>query len=97
VILKDKPLISEVVLSHYSSILTAGRDEAVMTNYFPVGLTGMARSWLMNLPEGSLTSWQELCHQFMAKFESGYSRSGNETDLYTVQQRLGESLRSFIQ
>jgi hypothetical protein len=51
----------------------------------------------MNLPEGSLTSWQELCHQFMAKFESGYSRSGNETDLYTVQQRLGESLRSFIQ
>ena len=27
-----------------------------MANYFPVALTGMARSWLMNLPEGSLTA-----------------------------------------
>jgi hypothetical protein len=33
-----------------------------MANYFPVTLTGTMRSWLMNLPEGTLTSWQELCH-----------------------------------
>jgi hypothetical protein len=33
-----------------------------MGNYFPVALSGMARSWLMNLPEASLTSWEELCH-----------------------------------
>jgi hypothetical protein len=31
-----------------------------MANYFPVALTGMVQSWLMNLPEGSLTSWGEL-------------------------------------
>jgi hypothetical protein len=68
-----------------------------MANYFLVVLTGTTRSWLMNLPEGTLTSWQELCHQFMANFESAYSRSSNEVDLHTVQQRLGESLRSFIQ
>jgi hypothetical protein len=43
-------------------ILTARGDEAIMTNYFPVALTGMAQSWLMNLPEGSLTSWVELCY-----------------------------------
>jgi uncharacterized protein YprB with RNaseH-like and TPR domain len=51
----------------------------------------------MILPEWTLTSWQELCHQFMTNFKSGYSRPGNETDLHTVQQRLRESLRSFIQ
>jgi hypothetical protein len=51
----------------------------------------------MNLPKGSLTSWQELCHQFTANFESAYSWPGNETDLHVVQQRPGESLRSFIQ
>jgi hypothetical protein len=27
-----------------------------MANYFPVALTGTARSWLMNLPEGTLHS-----------------------------------------
>jgi hypothetical protein len=32
-----------------------------MADYFPVALTGMARSWLMNLPEGTLDSWPELC------------------------------------
>jgi hypothetical protein len=50
-----------------------------MANYFPVALTSTARSWLMNLREGSLTFWHELCHQFTANFESTYSRPGNET------------------
>jgi hypothetical protein len=68
-----------------------------MANYFPVALTGTARSWLMNLPEGTLDSWPELCCQFTANFESAYARPGNETDLHTVQQRPGESLHSFKQ
>jgi hypothetical protein len=68
-----------------------------MANYFPVALTGTVRSCLMNLPEGTLDSWPELCRQFTANFESAYSRPGNETGLHAVQQRPGESLRSFIQ
>jgi hypothetical protein len=50
----------------------------------------------MNLSEGTLTSWKELCHQFTTNFESAYSRTGNEMDLHAVQQCPGESLRSFI-
>jgi hypothetical protein len=41
-----------------------------MANYFPMALTGTAWSWLMNLPEGTLTSWPVLCRQFMTNFES---------------------------
>jgi hypothetical protein len=77
-----------------TSILAAGGDEVVMANYYLVALTGTTRSWLMNLPKGSLTSWQELCRQFMANFESAYSQPGNETDLNAMQQHLGESLCS---
>jgi hypothetical protein len=55
-----------------------------MANYFPVALTGMMRSWLMNLPDGTLTSWQEMCHQFTANFESAYAWLGNETYLHAV-------------
>jgi hypothetical protein len=68
-----------------------------MANYFSVALTGTTRSWLMNLPEGTLHSWIKLCRQFVANFESAFTRPGNETDLHTIQQRPGESLRSFIQ
>jgi hypothetical protein len=56
-----------------------------MANYFPMTLMGTVWSWLMNLPEGTLISWQELCHQFTANFESDYSRPGNKTNLHTIQ------------
>jgi hypothetical protein len=63
-----------------------------MANYFPVALTGMNRSWLMNLTEWTLDSWSELCRQFTVNFESAYARSGNEIDLHAVQQRSREFL-----
>jgi hypothetical protein len=47
--------------------------------------------------EGSLTSWGELCRQFMTNFESVYARPGNEVYLHIMQQRSEESLQSFIQ
>jgi hypothetical protein len=51
----------------------------------------------MNLPDGTLHSWSELCCQFTANFESAYARPSNETDLHAIQQRPGESLHSFVQ
>jgi hypothetical protein len=67
-----------------------------MANYFSIALTGTAWSWLMNLPEGILDSWSELCRQFMSNFDSAYARPGNETNLHAVKQRPGESLHFFI-
>jgi hypothetical protein len=83
---------AEFLHIYSTSILTAWGIEAIMANYFPVALTGMTRSWLMNLPPGSLYSREELCHQFTTNFESAYARPGNEVDLHAIQQRLGESL-----
>jgi hypothetical protein len=87
---------AEFLQIYSTSILAAGGNEAVMANYLPVALTGTTRSWLMNLLEGTLHSWSELCRQFTANFESAYARPGNETDLHAIQQRPGESLRSFV-
>jgi hypothetical protein len=89
--------LAEFLQIYSTSILAARGDETIMTNYFPMALTDTVRSWLMNLPKGMLTSWQELCRQFTTNFERAYSRSGNETDLHAIQQRQKESLRSFIQ
>jgi hypothetical protein len=95
---------TEFLQIYSTSILTAGGNETVMANYFPIALTETARSWLINLPEGTLHSWSELCRQFKANFESAYARPGNETDLHAIQQRMGNpcapsssgSLRSAI-
>jgi hypothetical protein len=40
---------AEFLQIYYTSILAARGNEAIMANYFPVALTGTARSWLMNL------------------------------------------------
>jgi hypothetical protein len=60
-----------------------------MTNYFPVALTGTARSWFINIPKGTLDSWSELCSQLTANFESVYAWPSNKTDLHAIQQRPG--------
>jgi hypothetical protein len=54
----DGTVNSTKFLQIYStSILTVGGNEAIMANYFPIALTGTARSWLMNLLKGTLHSW----------------------------------------
>src|SRR5438128_7803639 len=68
-----------------------------MANYFSTALTGSARSWLMNLPEASICSWEDLCDQFVANFQGTSAQPGEEDDLYQVQQRKGETLRKYIQ
>jgi hypothetical protein len=88
---------AEFLQIYSTSILAAGGNEAVMANYFLVALMGMARYWLMNLPEGTLHSWSELCRQFTVNFESAYARPGNETDLHAIRQWPRESLCSFVQ
>jgi hypothetical protein len=40
----------EFLQVYSNSILTVGGNETIMANYFTVDLTGMDRSWLMNLP-----------------------------------------------
>ena len=43
-----------------------------MANYFHVTLRGIALSWLMNLPTGSVGSWGELCEQFIINFSGSF-------------------------
>ena len=51
----------------------------------------------MNLPPGSISSWDDLCHQFVANFQGTFTRPGLECDIHVVKQQEGETLRCFIQ
>ena len=72
------------------------RSTAVMASYFHVALTGLARTWLMNLTPGSIYSWEELCARFTLNFASAYQQNGVEAHLHAVRQEPGETLRAFI-
>jgi hypothetical protein len=68
-----------------------------MANWFPMALKDAARTWLMNLPEASISSWRELCKQFVANFKGTYERPLMFNDLHAVRQLPGEMLRKYIQ
>jgi hypothetical protein len=45
-------------------------DQRAMANWFPMALKDAPRTWLMNLPHESVTSWKDLCRQFVEKLHA---------------------------
>ena len=43
-------------------------DKKVKENWFPMPLKDGARSWLLNLPPGLISSWDEIHSRFIANF-----------------------------
>ena len=50
------------------SIEAANGDKKFMANWFPMALKDDARSWLLNLPARSISSWGEMRDCFIANF-----------------------------
>jgi hypothetical protein len=62
-----------------------------------MALKDAPRTWFMNLPHESVTSWKDLCRQFVANFMPTYERPATKNDLKVVRQYKGEMLRQYIQ
>src|SRR4051812_16673257 len=61
-----------------------GRDDKILANYLPLVLKPNVRSWLMHLPDNSISSWADLCHQFVGAFTGGHKPHGQESDLHLL-------------
>src|SRR3990170_5870516 len=51
----------------------------------------------MNLPENSISSWSDLCNEFVGAFTGGHKAPGQPSDLQVIPQRDGETLCKYIQ
>jgi hypothetical protein len=79
------------------AIQTTRGDHHVIANWFPRALKYAPQTWLMNLPHESVTSWKDLCWQFVANFMPMYKRPTMKNDLKVVRQYKGETLHQYIQ
>jgi hypothetical protein len=79
------------------AVQAAHGDQRAMANSFPMALKDAPRTWLMNVPHESVTSWKDLCCQFVANFMPTYERPATKNDLKAVRQYNGETLRQYIQ
>src|SRR4051812_6520965 len=73
------------------------RDDKVLANYFPLALKPKVLSWLMHLPVDSISSWSDLCHEFVGAFTGGHQAHGQASDLHIIPHNEGETLRKYIQ
>ena len=64
----------EFLQIYTTAIQVAGGGPEVMANYLHVAFRGTVRSWLMNLPPGSIGSWGELYEQFTTNFSGLFHR-----------------------
>ena len=78
-------------------IEAANGDEKVMANWFPMALKDGARTWLLNLAPGTISSWDEMRTRFIANFQGTRDRPPTMSELRCIKQQPGETLQKFIQ
>ena len=72
-------------------------DEKVMANWFPMALKDGARTWLLNLAPGTISSWDKMHTRFIANFQGTRDRPPVVGDLRRIKQQPGETLQKYIQ
>ena len=63
-----------------------------MANWFPMALKDGARTWLLNVPPGTISSWDEMRTRFIANFQGTRDRPPAVGDLRRIKQQPGETL-----
>ena len=55
-----------------------------------------ARTWLLNLAPGKISSWEEMRTRFIANFQGTRDRPSAVSDLRHIKQQQGETLQKYI-
>ena len=82
----------EFLQLYEQSMEAANGEEKVMANWFPMALKDDARTWLLNLARGSISSWDEMCDRFIANFQGTRDRPPIVGDLRRIKQQPRETL-----
>ena len=56
-----------------------------------------ARTWLLNLAPGTISSWDEMRTRFIANFQGTRDRPPAVSDMRRIKQQPGETLQKYIQ
>ena len=63
-----------------------------MANWFPMALKDGARTWLLNLAPGMISSWDEMRTRFIANFQGTRDRRHVVSDMRRIKQQPGETM-----
>jgi len=80
---------------HTQMVLVGGSD-VMRCKLFMSTLTGMAMDWFISLPNGHITSFQQLSRLFREQYLANRAPPPVSYDLFDVKQYQGETLKEYI-
>jgi hypothetical protein len=86
----------EFIHVYHMTIETAGGDNQVKANYLLTTLSSTARSWLINLLEGTIYNWDQLYAMFIGNFQGTYERPSTIETLRTIKKKHDESFQDYM-
>jgi hypothetical protein len=75
----------EFIQVYHTVIKVTGGDYRVKANYLPMALSGATRSWLINLSEGSIYTWDQLYAMFIKNFQGMYECPSTAETLKSIR------------
>ncbi|XP_023760786.1 uncharacterized protein LOC111909226 [Lactuca sativa] len=78
-------------INDYFNVLNVNRD-TVLLRMLPVTFKGAAKDWLKALPLGTITTWAQMCEQFLDQFCPPSKIAKLKKAIANFEQNLGESL-----
>ncbi|KAE8819897.1 Endoglucanase 3 [Hordeum vulgare] len=84
------------LIDYTAAVGIARGNKRVAIRYVPLMLAGSARTWLNNLPAGSVNSWVDFEEAFVRNFTGTYKRPGRPRELAMCIQRPDEPLRDYV-
>ncbi|KAL0464281.1 UNVERIFIED_CONTAM: hypothetical protein Slati_0315700 [Sesamum latifolium] len=86
---------------HIDQLITAmdmiDANEEMLYRNFRTTLVGRAQTWFSQQPPGSIYSFEQIAQKFVQHFASNKRLPKNPIQLFAVIQKVGESLKSYIQ
>ncbi|XP_016206432.1 uncharacterized protein LOC107646787 [Arachis ipaensis] len=73
-----------------------GVGDAIRCRAFPVTLVGPVIRWFNALPQGSITTFTNICQSFLARFTTRIAKAKHSINLLGVTQKPGELTRKFL-
>ncbi|KAK1685229.1 hypothetical protein QYE76_046077 [Lolium multiflorum] len=84
-------------LQDYSTAVGISRgNKRWAVRYSPLMLVGSARTWLNNLPAGSINGWLDFEEAFISNFTGTYRRPGRPQQLEMCKQGPDETDRAYL-
>ncbi|KAK1698246.1 hypothetical protein QYE76_014943 [Lolium multiflorum] len=84
------------LLDYSTAVGIAKGNKRWAVRYSPLMLLGSARTWLNNLPAGSINGWLDFEEAFISNFTGTYRRPGRPRQLEMCKQEPDETDRAYL-